>query len=82
MSGRHKNRIRKKKEITTCQSHMKLNHRKTQKKKGQKSKALKNMKKTLNRNRDFRCVNNDVGKKKRLGLSSVQDEEGTECHNK
>ena len=35
------------------------------------------MKKTLNRNRDFRHVTNDVGKRKMLGLRSIKDEEGT-----
>ena len=43
---------------------------------------LKNIKKILNRNRDFRHVTNNVGKGKKLGLRSTQDEEGIEYHNK
>ena len=52
------------------------------KRKDKKSIVLKNMKKNLNRNRDFRRVTNDVGKGKRFWLSSVQDGEGIEHHNK
>ena len=53
-----------------------------EKEKTKKSKVLKNIKKTLNRNRDFRCIDNDVGKGKRLGLRSIQDEEGIDHNNK
>ena len=54
----------------------------TDKEKTKKSKVLKNTKKTLNWNRDFRCITNNLGKGKRLGLRSIQDEEEIECHNK
>ena len=37
----------------------------TEKEKTKKSKVLKNIKKTLNRNGDFRCITNNVGKGKR-----------------
>ena len=37
---------------------------------------LKNIKKTLNRNRYFRHVANNAERGKRLGLRSIQDEDG------
>ena len=37
-----------------------------------KEQSAENIKKTLNRNRDFRHITNKVGKEKFLGLRSVQ----------
>ena len=53
-----------------------------EKEKTNKSKVLKNAKKYLNRNRDFRCINNNAGKRKRLGLGSIQDKHIIVHHNK
>ena len=53
----------------------------TEKEKTKKRKVLKSIKKTLNRKRDFRCMTNNVEKGKKLGLRSVQDEEGIKDHN-
>ena len=41
-----------------------------------KSIVLKNTKKTLNRNRDFKCITPNFGKGKRFGLRSAQDKDG------
>ena len=52
----------------------------TEKENKKKSKVC--IKKSLNRNRDFRHVTNNVVKGKRLGLRSTQDEDGIMHHDK
>ena len=43
---------------------------------------LKNIKKTLNGNRDFRCITQNSGEGNKIGLRIAQDEDGIVCHNK
>ena len=54
----------------------------TEVEKGKKRKVLRNAKKTLPRNRDFKHVTQNIGKGKKFGLRSAQDEDEKVCHKK